>query len=145
MVYFWDLLGDHAERWAKPFLGHNWAQKPWNCPKKLSRKLLIVESWLTLQNDCKAWFIMGVLRYVYFSDSCKCPNKTSFLVFWGPVMTNLHDYPYLMNLWSYKISWHLKMITRMDLLEVLWNMYTPETTGSSPPIFFFFFFVSLEP
>ena len=20
MVYFWDLLGDHAERWVKPFL-----------------------------------------------------------------------------------------------------------------------------
>lgn len=57
MVYFWDLLGDHAERWAKPFLGHNWAQKPWNCPKKLSRKLLVVESWLIPQNDCKAWFL----------------------------------------------------------------------------------------
>ena len=56
------------------FLGQNWAQEPQNCPKSISRELLVVESWLTPQNDRKTWFTMGSLRYEYLSDYWKCPK-----------------------------------------------------------------------
>ena len=53
---------------------------PQNYPKSISREPLVVESWLTTQNDHKAYFIIGFLRYVYPSD--KFPENTFF--FGGP-------------------------------------------------------------
>ena len=56
------------------FSGRNWTQNPQICPKSISLGLLIVESWLMPQNDCKNWFIIGVQRYVYYpSDNRRCP------------------------------------------------------------------------
>ena len=41
--------------------------------------------------------------------------KIQFFVFWDFIMTNLHDFPYLVNRRLYKVGWLLKMNTRMDL------------------------------
>ena len=59
-------------------LGQNLPSKPPNCPKFISRKPFVVESWLTLQNDHKDYFTMGVVRFVYPSEKHECPEKTIF-------------------------------------------------------------------
>ena len=41
--------------------------------------------------------------------------KIQFFVFWDLIMTNLHDFPYLVNRRLYKVGWLLRMNTRMDL------------------------------
>lgn len=56
------------------FLSKNWAQKPQNSPKLISREPLVVEDWLTYQNHCMIWFTISGLRYVYTSDKWKCPK-----------------------------------------------------------------------
>ena len=72
----------------KSFFGPNWAQKLQNCPKSIFHEVLVIESWLTPQNDRKTWFTMGALRYVYPSENRKCPKKT-FFCFWGLIMIKL--------------------------------------------------------
>ena len=47
------------------FLGQSSAQKPQNWPKSMFCDPLVVESWLTPQNDYKTWFTMGLFRYIY--------------------------------------------------------------------------------
>ena len=41
------------------FWGQNGAQKSQNCPKFITHKLLVIESWLTSQNDCNTSFTEG--------------------------------------------------------------------------------------
>ena len=63
------------------FWGQNWTPTPPpppNCPKSTSCKPLVIQSWLTPQNDCKTWFNMGVLRYAYPSDNGKRSKNTIF-------------------------------------------------------------------
>ena len=43
----------------------------------------------------------------------------------------------------YKVSYPLKMTARHRLLSVVWDVYTPQTTGSSLKILFFCFFLGL--
>ena len=58
--------------------GPKLGSKPQNCPKSISHEPLVVESWLTPQNDWKTWFTIGILKYVYLSGSRKCPKKSFF-------------------------------------------------------------------
>ena len=60
--------------------------------------------------------------------------KTQFFIFWGLIMTKLHDFSYPMKRWSYKVSWLLKITVRIDLLWVLYDMHASQTTGSTPKI-----------
>ena len=50
------------------FLDQTWVQKPQNCPNSISHKPLVIESWLTPQNDGKTWITTSVLKYLYPSD-----------------------------------------------------------------------------
>ena len=76
------------------FGDQNWTLKCRNCPKTISREPLIVESWLTPQNDHQNEFTIGVLRYVYPSDNRKCPKN----VFFGPTIMK---FPYHEDYMSY--------------------------------------------
>ena len=60
--------------------------------------------------------------------------KTQFFILWGLTMTKVHDFPYLVNRWLYKVNWLLKITVRIDLLRVLYDMHAPQTTGSTPKI-----------
>ena len=91
-----------------------WVQNSQNCPKYISREPLVLESWLTSQNNCNTGFTMGGLRYVYPSDKWKCTKNTIFY-FLGLIMTKLHDSSYRVNLLLNKIGWLLKVTTRVDL------------------------------
>ena len=112
------------------FLCRNWVQKPQNCNKSISREQLVVQSCLTTQNDWKTWFTTGVFRYTHPSNNRKC-SKITISVFWGLIMTQLDDFPYLVNRRSYKVSWPHKIITGMGLIWVFYNTYTPQTTKSN--------------
>ena len=112
------------------FLCRNWVQKPQNCPKSISREPLVVESCLTTQNDWKTWFTTGIFRYTHPSNNRKCP-KITISVFWGLIMTQLDDFPYLVNRRSYKVSWPHKIITGMGLIWGFYNTYTPQATKSN--------------
>ena len=79
----------------KQFLGKNRAWKSQNCSKSISRKSLVVESWLTPQNDHRTWLTMVVL-------------KIQFFVFWGVIMAKLYDFPYLVNRRLCKVDWPSK-------------------------------------
>ena len=55
-------------------------------------------------------------------------QKIQIFVFWGLIMTKLHDFPYLENHRSRKVGWLLKMIARLHLLMVFKEMYTLQIT-----------------
>ena len=110
------------------FGGQYWAQKHQNCPKSISRKPLVVESWLTPQNDRKTWFTIGVLRHVYFSDNRKSPKNTIFC-FLGPFNDKVAWFSISDELPIFKNGWPLKM-------SVV-DMYTAQSTGSAQQMSFF--------
>ena len=60
---------DQTERWAKPILP-NWGQKSQNYPQSIYHQLLVVENWLTLQNDHT--------RHMYFFFFFFEPYKIKF-------------------------------------------------------------------
>ena len=111
------------------FLGQNLALKPQNFPKSISRKPFVVESWLPPQNDRKIYFTMGAL-IMYTTPTTEVALKIQSSVFLGLIMTKLLDFPYLLNHWSHKVGWVLKMTARMDLPLVFYDMHTPQTTGN---------------
>ena len=110
------------------FGGQYWAQKHQNCPKSISRKPLVVESWLTPQNDRKTWFTIGVLRHVYFSDNRKSPKNTIFC-FLGPFNDKVAWFSIFGELPIFKNGWPLKM-------SVV-DMYTAQSTRSAQQMSFF--------
>ena len=93
------------------------AWNPKNCPKSISRKPLIVESWLTLQNDRKNGFTLGVQRYAYYpSDNQMCPKNT-IVGFWGVLWWR--------NCMIFHMSWtdnRIKLVGPLELLQV-WIYY----------------------
>ena len=105
-----------------------WTQKHQNCPKSISRKPLVVESWLTPQNDRKTWFTIGVLRHVYFSDNRKSPKNTIFC-FLGPFNDKVAWFSISGELPIFKNGWPLKM-------SVV-DMYTAQSTRSAQQMSFF--------
>ena len=67
----------------------------------------LVKSWLSPQNDRKNGFIVVARRYVYHSDSGKCPNSACFffvVVLFGRCMMKLHKFSYHETHISYKIG-----------------------------------------
>ena len=116
-----------------PFFVPQFGPKAPKLPKIRISQPLVVEMCLTPQNYWKTWFTTDVFRYTHPSSKWKCP-KITISVFWGLIMTQLYDFPYLVNRRSNKVSWPLKMTIGMDLIWVFYNTYTPQATKSTQKI-----------
>ena len=79
---------------------------------------------------------MGGLRYVYPSNNRKSPKNKIFCVL-GLLMMKLHNFPYLVKRQLCKVGLLLKMATRIDLLWMFKDTYTPQTTESAQKMPFF--------
>ena len=59
--------------------------------KSVSHEPLVVERWLTPQNDRKTRFTIGVVIHIYPSDKLKCP-KMHFILILGPYRGNFENF-----------------------------------------------------
>ena len=87
---------------------------------------------MTARND-----FLRVACDIYTALATGSSPKIQLFVFWGLIMTRLHDFPYLVKRRLYKVGWLLKKTARIDLLWMFYNMYTPQITGSAPKMPFF--------
>ena len=111
-----------------PFWGPILGPKAPKFPKSISREPLVVESWLTPQNDRNTWFTIGVLRHVYFSDNQKSPKNTIFW-FLEPYNDKVAWFSISGELPIFENGWPLKM-------SVV-DMYIAQLTRSAQKMPFF--------
>ena len=100
----------------------------------------VILNWLTIQNEpknpsfykCLTKYIQQPLvveRYVYLSDSPKCPKNDFFVLIWS-FMMKFQKFLYPENYISYQIGWPFKITERPIFLLVLNTIYTSRTKGN---------------
>ena len=96
----------------------------------ISPEPLIGKGWLTPQNDRKHQVSISVSYNIYPSDHRKYP-------FWTKKKTTKNkighspEIRYLLNRWSHRVGWPLKMTANIDFLLVFHIMYAHQTAGST--------------
>ena len=90
---------------------------------------------MTARND-----FLRVACDIYTALATGSSPKIQLFVFWGLIMTRLHDFPYLVKRRLYKVGWLFKMTARIDLLYVLRYVYPSDNWKCPQNAFFVAFF-----